>query len=427
MFFRDRHDAGRQLAEALRPLALQHPVVLGIPRGGVPVAAEVAEALGGELGVVVARKLRAPGYPELAIGAVTADGAAYINEAVAHDVGATASYIETETERQRQEAARREESFDGHRRPPVAGRAVVVVDDGIATGATAIAAVRAMKQAGASRVILAVPVSPPESFSMLSGECDEVVCPNVVEDFYAVGQFYADFRPTTDHEVRRLLQAHDDGSRPVSGPRPVTIERDGVRLSAVLTLPEGDQPFRCVVFVHGLGSGKDSPRNQAIAARLADVGFATLLFDLSSHGESDDDARGEAAFVDDLAAAVNWLRQQPGIESRIGIAGSSYGGMVAVHALHTGRVAADAMVLRAPPVDPGDLDGLTIPTLCIVGGQDMLLPSVRRAAERAPNVTLREVPGASHLFEEPGALECALDETVTWFKRHIPHPVAARL
>jgi putative phosphoribosyl transferase len=188
-------------------------------------------------------------------------------------------------------------------------------------------------------------------------------------------------------------------------------------------LPEGEHPFPCVVFVHGVGSGKDSPRNLAIAEALHASGIATLLFDLSSHGESDDDPRGEAAYVDDLVGAIDWVRRQPGIDGRVGIAGSSYGGVVALDAIHASRVTATALVLRAPPVDPGDLDGLTMPTLCIVGQDDMLLGSVRRAAERARNVTLVEIPGASHLFEEPGALEVAQEKTVAWFRAHLLAPV----
>lgn len=217
--FRDRRDAGRRLAEALRQVAGERPVVLGIPRGGVPVAAEVARALEGVLGVVVARKLGAPGYPELAIGAITADGAAYINEEVARQVGASPSYLDGEKKRQRDEARRREDSFDGHRRPPLEGRTVVVVDDGLATGSTAIAAVRAMRQAGAARVILAVPVAPPESVRRLRNECDEVICPLITDDFYAVGQFYEDFRPTTDDEVKQLLDAHVEGAGLGAGQR----------------------------------------------------------------------------------------------------------------------------------------------------------------------------------------------------------------
>ncbi len=191
--FLDRADAGRQLAALLRKRGLQGGVVLGIPRGGMPVVAEVARALGAELGVVVARKLRAPYQPELAVGAVTADGGLWVNEQLAADVGADAKYLAEEQERQVGEACRREEEFNGGRRPVVEGRTVIIVDDGIATGATAIAAVRAMRTRGARKVTLAIPVGPPDAVQAMRAEADDVVCLACEADFHAVGQFYADF------------------------------------------------------------------------------------------------------------------------------------------------------------------------------------------------------------------------------------------
>ena len=203
--FRDREDAGKRLSHLLAGKKIEHPIVLGIPRGGVPVAAEVARALGGELGVVVARKLRAPGQPELAIGAVSASGVAYINHRLAEECGADDRYLAEEQERQAEEARRREAEFDSHRHAPVSGRTVIVVDDGIATGATAIAALRSIKWAGARRVILAVPVGPPDTIEAMRKEADEVYCLAIEPDFFAIGQFYVDFRPFEDEQVRKVL------------------------------------------------------------------------------------------------------------------------------------------------------------------------------------------------------------------------------
>jgi predicted phosphoribosyltransferase len=207
MLFQDREEAGERLAEALRGLGLERPVVLGIPRGGVPVAARVARALGGDLGVIVARKLGAPWQPELAIGAVTADGAVYVNHEVASLAGADAGYIEAEVAKEVAEARRREEAFDHRRRPSLAGRAVIVIDDGVATGATAVAAVRSVRRAGAGRVVIAVPVGSPRTLRALRREADEVVCLDENPYLMGVGQAYVDFRQIGDGEVKAVLDA----------------------------------------------------------------------------------------------------------------------------------------------------------------------------------------------------------------------------
>ena len=207
MLFTDRIEAGERLAEVLVARRYEHPVVLGIPRGGVVVAAEVARALGADLGVVVARKLRAPGQPELAIGAVAARGAAWVDARLASLTGADDAYLEAEIERQSEEAQRREERFDGSDKPHLLDRTVIIVDDGIATGSTAVAAIRAMKSAGAAEVVLAVPVASPSAIERLSHEADEIVCLVEDPDFFAVGQFYVDFRQVDDDDVVYLLSA----------------------------------------------------------------------------------------------------------------------------------------------------------------------------------------------------------------------------
>jgi predicted phosphoribosyltransferase len=204
--FRDRSDAGRRLAEALAHLEGQDVVVLGIPRGGVEVAAEVAAARGWPLDIVVPRKIGAPGNPELGLGAI-APGVRVLDERMIRTLNVPERYLEEEIAAQEEEIRRRTEAYRGGR-PPVslAGKVAVVVDDGVATGGTAVAAVRWARVAGASRVILAIPVAPREAVVRLSKEADEVVVVATPEPFFAVGQWYGRFPQTSDREVVELLE-----------------------------------------------------------------------------------------------------------------------------------------------------------------------------------------------------------------------------
>jgi putative phosphoribosyl transferase len=204
--FADRADAGRRLARELEPLRGADVVVLGLPRGGVPVAAEVARALGAPLDVVVVRKLGVPSQPELAMGAVGEERVRVLNDDVLDAAGVTEDQLRDAEQRERAEVARRAERLRaGRPRVPLAGRVAVVVDDGVATGATARAACLAARALGASRVVLAVPVGPPEVEELFGGAADEVVCVLRPGWLHAVGQAYRDFTQVEDDEVSRLL------------------------------------------------------------------------------------------------------------------------------------------------------------------------------------------------------------------------------
>jgi putative phosphoribosyl transferase len=207
MMFRDRHEAGERLGERLRERGLGGAAVLGIPRGGVVVADAVARAIGGELGVVVARKMRAPEQPELAIGAVASDGSCFIEPRAMRVLGVDHEYLEAERRFQSEEARRRELLFGGVRRPDLSGRVVIVVDDGVATGATAMAALKAVRAAGASRVVFGTPVGSSEAVHRLESEADRVECLVVDPELFAVGEYYQDFAAVEDVEVVELLDA----------------------------------------------------------------------------------------------------------------------------------------------------------------------------------------------------------------------------
>src|SRR5436309_6073471 len=205
--FRDRREAGRLLATKLSAYANRPDVlVLALPRGGVPVAYEVACALGAPLDVFVVRKLGVPGYEELAMGAVATGGARVLNDQIVQRLGIPQSIIDAVAAREQQELARRERLYRGGRPPPdVRGRTVILVDDGLATGATMRAAVMALRQLRPARIVVAVPTASPETCEELKAEADDVVCAITPEPFRAVGHWYEDFSQTTDEEVRDLL------------------------------------------------------------------------------------------------------------------------------------------------------------------------------------------------------------------------------
>jgi predicted phosphoribosyltransferase len=205
--FLDRREAAERLAEALRDLAGQDVVVLGIPRGGVEVAAVVAEALGAPLDVVIPRKVGAPGNPELGLGAV-AEGVQVLDERLIRILGVTPDYLGEEIAAQMEEIRRRQALYRrGRPEVPLHGKVAVVVDDGVATGGTAAAAIRSARSRGASRVVLAVPVAPPEAVRRLGEEADEVRVLATPEPFYAVGQWYEEFPQVSDQHVIDLLSA----------------------------------------------------------------------------------------------------------------------------------------------------------------------------------------------------------------------------
>ncbi len=419
--FRDRAEAGQELAEQLkRRLGDEDVVVLGLPRGGVPVAFEVARALDAPLDVIVVRKLGVPYQPELAMGAIGEDGVRVLN----HEVLALARVGEDEVaavERsERAELERRATRFrDSRPRASLVGRTAVVVDDGIATGSTARAACQVARAHGASRVILGVPVAPPSSLSVLAEVADEVVCLASPEPFYAVGQFYRDFSQTSDEDVVELLEraATRTAAPPVevSADPPVrdedvVVQIGAVRLAGHLTIPE--ECAGLVVFVHGSGSSRHSPRNRVVAAALNSAGLGTLLFDLLTPDEEFDRA---AVFdiellAQRLGAVTQWLEAQPEANGlRIGYFGASTGAGAALWAAAEPHSSIAAVVSRGgrPDLAGLKLDQVRAPTLLIVGGDDKVVLELNRQAQMQLRCEsqLAVVPGATHLFEEPGALE----------------------
>ncbi|MFE9256984.1 phosphoribosyltransferase family protein [Streptomyces sp. NPDC006879] len=434
MFFVDRRDAGRQLAARLKHLSGLDVVVLGLPRGGVPVAEEVAGALGATLDVCLVRKLGAPFQPELAMGAIGEGSVHVINEEVVRAAHISGSELASAEARERKVLEARARRYRGGREPiRLDGRTVLVVDDGVATGSTARAACQIARARGATRVVLAVPVAPHDWTARLGADADEFLCLHAPRNFYAVGQFYADFSQIDDDEVIACLE--ESLTRPVrtrrrAAGRDVPEDREvGVRTGSLvlrgqLTVPE--DALGIVVFAHGSGSSQHSPRNRFVATGLNQARLGTLLFDLLTEEE---ELHRVNVFDTGLLArrltnATGWLREQPEAQGRpTGYFGASTGAAAALWAAAEPAARIAAVVSRGGRPDlAGDrLPAVAAPTLLIVGELDRQVLDLNRTAQARLRCEeqLVVVPGATHLFEEPGALDEVTDLARSWFVDHM--------
>jgi putative phosphoribosyl transferase len=444
--FTNRAEAGQLLAKRLDYLRGRDVVVLGLPRGGVPVAFEVARALGAPLDVIVVRKLGVPFQPELAMGAIGEGGIRVINDDVISRSGVTESEFATVEQRELADLSQQAMRFRaGQASVDLTGRTAVVVDDGIATGSTASAACQVARQLGAASVIMAAPVGAPESVLALGAVCDEVVCLYSPEFFSAVGTWYDDFSHVPDADVASLLgraaaanstvapadsgklQNPLDANRPAvltvvpeTPGEPVEVQAGSLTLAGQLTIPARSSGI--VVFVHGSGSSRHSPRNRYVASRLNEIGLGTLLFDLLTPEEEVD--RVNVFDVETLAsrltAVTAWLRERPeAARGPLGYFGASTGAAAALWAAAEPDSDVAAVVSRGGRPDLADprLAAVRSPTLLIVGDKDEVVLGLNREAQqwlRCPN-KLAVVPGATHLFEEPGALKTVTRLAREWF------------
>lgn len=444
MTFVDRSDAGRQLARRLTHLRGEPTVVLGLPCGGIPVAYEVAASLHTPLDLIVVRKLGAPSQPELAMGAIGEEGVGVVDEGVVRATGATTAQLATVEAHERAVLERRTRELRAVRpREDLDGRTAVVVDDGIATGATARAACQVARAHGARRVVLAVPVAPRGWQARLGAHAgreadtlavaDELVCVEAPERFFAIGQFYEHFSQVSEAEVVDYLErAHRALSRGGAGARAhlahdedVTVLAGSTRLDGHVTVPEA--PMGMVIFARCSVSRRDSPRTQEVAEHLDAAGIATLLVDLLTEEE----ARVRANVLDvellghRLVDAVHWCRARRGMgRLPVGFFGTSTGAGAALWAAAELGASVAGVVSRAgrPDLAGAQLPRVGAPTLLIVDARDDAVLAVNRQAQALLHCENRlvVVPGATRLFEEPGTAEAAATATRDWFVAHLP-------
>ncbi|WP_115787687.1 phosphoribosyltransferase family protein [Arthrobacter silvisoli] len=432
--FQDRADAGRRLARKLAGLHGRNVIVLGLPRGGVPVAFEVARALRAPLDVIVVRKLGVPFQPEVAMGAIGEGNSRVLDSPVLALSGVGDEELEAVEKRERRVLEARVLRYRrGRPRKDLRGRTAVIVDDGIATGSTARVACQVARKLGAAEVVLAVPVAAAGVLAGLDGP-DEVVCLQSPRDFQAVGYYYRDFTPTEDEEVEHLLDAADRWLlRPGVGDtagnggsieEEIEIPDGPVRLQGTLHLPA--QCRGIVIFAHGSGSGRHSPRNRFVASILQDAGLGTVLLDLLTPREEFD--RKNVFDIELLAArltaATRWLGGRDDTSScRIGFFGASTGAGAALWAAAGLGDEIAAVVSRGgrPDLAAARLGAVRAPTLLIVGSADTEVLALNRQAMalmHAP-VKLETVAGASHLFVEPGTLAQAARLAAAWFRHYL--------
>jgi putative phosphoribosyl transferase len=423
--FRDRREAGAVLGRALaKSGGRAGDVVLALPRGGVPVAFEVARACGAPLDIFVVRKIGVPGHEELAMGALASGGVRFLNEDVVGAYRIPEAIIDAVAARE----LRRIQQLEALYRAAapgveVRGRNVIIVDDGLATGATMRAAVLALRRLGVGRITIAVPVGARETCEALRGAADELICLRTPGDFRAVGLWYEEFGEVSDEEVRSLLET-TTGKRE----REVEITAGEVKLTGTLAVPADGRGL--VLFAHGSGSSRHSPRNRHVAGTLRSARFATLLMDLLTP----DEERAEAAsgrlrfnidlLASRLSAATTWAAAQPELrELPAGYFGASTGAAAALVAAGGQENRVRTIVSRGGRPDlAGDaLARVSAPTLLIVGARDEQVLELNRQAQAKMQcpVEIEIVSGATHLFEEEGALDRVASLAVSWFEKHL--------
>jgi len=424
LIFKDRKEAGKLLSEKLINYKSDSgAIVLGIPRGGVEVAYEVAQKLNLPLDILEVKKIGYPGNPEFAIGAAGIDSF-HLNEESVKSYNISEDYIKREVERKQAEIKEAYKLLRGEK--PLADlkdKTVILIDDGAATGATMVMAAKIAK-GQAKKVVVALPVSAPDAVEKIKRASDEVICLMAPPDLAAVGEFYENFNQVENEQVKEYLKMERGMIEKVVIPVGIgTVEGD-------LVVPPYAREI--VVFAYGSGSSRFSPREQFVAKEMQKAGLGTLLMDLlTKEEEAIDEETREYRFNIELLAermikAIEWLRKYPASADKyFGYFGASTGAAaILIAAAKHYDEKLKALVSRGgrPDLAIPYLDKVKSPVLMIVGGDDLEVIKMNEEAIKHlinAETKLEIIPGATHLFEEPGALEKVAELSIDWFKKHL--------
>ena len=412
MYFKNREQAGVFLANTLfEKFKKRKPIVVAIPRGGVPVAQPIAYLLDSPLTIISARKVGSPSNQEYGIGAVSEDGQVWMDYQELGELKIDQTKIDQSVDRAMKELKRQSEVFKKVLRPiEFKGRSVILVDDGLATGATMLAAIRSLKAKGVKEITVAVPVASESGIDLVRAEVNDVVSAYTPTYFTAVGKWYEDFSQVEDKEVLRLLEMANNPPIKDYFTQDVEIEVEGVKLMGTLTLPKNNKAW--IIFAHGSGTSRNSKKNIELAAKFNEAGFGTLLFDLLT----EDEGRFRATVFDvdflahRLSMATRWLkRQEVWRQKPIGYFGASTGAAAALEACALFEPDIFAVVSKSGRPDLAkSLKRVNTPTLLIVSEKDK--------QEIELNEYARKLIPQAKLHIIPDDLEQVLGESKDWFQ-----------
>ncbi|UOF02914.1 phosphoribosyltransferase family protein [Bdellovibrio reynosensis] len=420
--FKDREEAAKLLSEKLIHLKNENPIVLAIPRGAVPIAAKVAEQLDAPMDLVLIKKIGAIHNPELAIGAISEDGHTFFNKELVQILGITSETQNKLAQTKLAELKEQKERLLGDRASfEIKDRTVIIVDDGIATGATLISSIQFLRHKNPKKIIVAAPVGAKDTIKKIEKIADDVIVLMAPVDFIAVGLWYETFDQVSDKEVRELLKPQKLSLS--TSKKSVQIPIQGGTLKGDLHVSKDMKGL--VLFAHGSGSSRLSPRNRYVADCLNQENFGTLLLDLLTEEEALE--RSQVFDIPKLAerlqTATLWIHNQFK-NTPLGYFGASTGAGAALVAATKPNLSIKAVVSRGgrPDLAGEYLSKVKAPTLLIVGGADDIVITLNmQAQKRLRNCELIIVPDATHLFEEEGALDQVVDHAIKWFKHYLEH------